>query len=192
MRTFVAVELDDECRRALCNAIERLKPLAGGVRWVRAEAVHLTLKFIGEIDECAVPGVIEALEPAAAASEPFSMRIAGLSAFPSRGRPRVIYGGVEERSGTLMALQAAVESAVAEELGVAPERRRWTPHITLGRVKDARRCPRMEQIAAALPDQDFGEVCVGSFVLMQSELRPTGALYTPLHRFALGGRRVEA
>ncbi len=70
---------------------------------------------------------------------------------------------------------------------MAPERRRWTPHVTLGRVKDARRCPRVEQIAAAVPEQDFGRVEVDSFVLMASELRPAGAVYTPVHRFPLGG-----
>jgi len=192
VRTFVAVELDDACCRALAGAVERLRPVAAGVRWVRPEAMHLTLKFIGEIDELAVPRAIEAMRPAADAAGPFTMAIAGLSGFPPRGTPRVIHVGVEEPDGTLTALQAAVEQALAEELGVAPEKRRWTPHITLGRVKDRRRCPRMEQIAAALPDQDFGEVRVGSFVLMQSELRPTGAVYTPLHRFALGGRRAEA
>ncbi len=148
--------------------------------------MHLTLKFIGEIDELAIPGAIEALGPAAEAAEPFTMRVTGVSGFPPRGKPRVIHVGIEEPDGVLAALQKAVEAAVAEELGVAPEGRRWTPHVTLGRVKDARRCPRVEEIAAAVPDRDFGQVYVESFVLMASDLRPTGAVYTPVHRFPLG------
>jgi 2'-5' RNA ligase len=167
-------------------AVERFKPLAGGVRWVGAEAMHLTLKFIGEIDELAIPGAIEAMQPAAEGAEPFDMRVAGVAGFPPSGKPRVIHVGVEEPSGRLAAIQTAVESALARELGVAPEQRRWTPHITLGRVKDSRRCPRMEQIAAAVPEQDFGTVYVESFVLMASDLRPAGAVYTPVHRFELG------
>jgi len=187
MRTFIAVELDEACRRRLARAVELLRPMAGGVRWVSAESMHLTLKFIGEVDELAIPGAIDALGPAAEGAEPFTMRVAGVSGFPSRGRPRVIHVGIEEPGRALTALQAAVEAAVAEELGVSPERRRWTPHVTLGRVKDARRCPRVEEIAAAVPDQDFGRVDVDSFVLMASELRPNGAVYTPVHRFPLGG-----
>ena len=187
MRTFIAVELDETCRRRLVKTVELLRPMAGGVRWVSPESMHLTLKFIGEVDELAIPGAIEALGPAAGAAEPFTMRVAGVSAFPSRGRPRVIHVGIEEPDGVLAVLQSAVEAALAEELGVAPERRRWTPHVTLGRVKDARRCPRVEQIAAAVPEQDFGRVEVDSFVLMASELRPAGAVYTPVHRFPLGG-----
>ena len=187
MRTFVAVELDEDCRRALLRAVERLKPMAGGVRWVGAESMHLTLKFIGEVDELAIPGAISAVQPAADEAAPFDMRVAGVSGFPPSGKPRVIHVGVEEPGGRLAALQAAVESALARELGVAPEQRRWTPHVTLGRVKDNGRCPRMEQIAAQVPEQEFGTVYVESFVLMASELRPTGAVYTPLHRFLLGG-----
>ena len=186
MRTFVAVELDADCRRALLKAVERLKPLAGGVRWVEPEAMHLTLKFIGEVDELAIPGAIEAMLPAAEAAEPFDMHVAGVSGFPPSGKPRVIHVAVEEPTGRLAALQAAIESALALELGVAPEQRRWTPHVTLGRVKDSRRCPRVEQIAVALPEQEFGTVYVESFVLMASELLPSGPVYTPVHRFGLG------
>jgi 2'-5' RNA ligase len=187
MRTFIAIELDDACRRRLVKAVELLRPLAAGVRWVSAESLHLTLKFIGEMDELAVPAAIEALGPAAAVAEPFTMRVAGVSGFPPHGKPRVVHVGIEEPSGVLAAVQATVEHVLAEGLGVAPEGRRWTAHITLGRVKDARRCPRVEQIAAAVPEQDFGLVDVDSLVLMASDLRPTGAVYTPVHRFHLGG-----
>jgi RNA 2',3'-cyclic 3'-phosphodiesterase len=188
MRTFIAVELDEACRRRLVRTVELLRPTAGGVKWVSPESMHLTLKFIGEVDELAIPGAIEALEAAAGAAGPFTMRVRGLSGFPPHGKPRVIHVGVEEPEGALAALQAAAEQAVVGALGVAPEGRRWVPHITLGRVKDSRRCPRTEQIAAAVPQQDFGEVEVDSFVLMASELRPTGAVYTAIHRFRLGSR----
>jgi 2'-5' RNA ligase len=186
VRTFVAVELNDACRRALAGAAEALREATPGVRWVRPEAMHLTLKFIGELAEPDLPAAFERLGEVAAEGRPFTMEVAGVSGFPRRGKPRVIHVGVEEPNGALMDLQAAVEEALADELGVAPERRRYVPHVTLGRVKDRRRCPSVAEIAGLLDDQQFGRVEVDRFVLMMSELRPTGAVYTPLHTFPLG------
>ena len=186
MRIFVAVELDEPCRRALAAVQEVLKGAAGGVRWVRPEGIHLTLKFIGPLDEQDLPAAVECLEAAAAGSVPFTMEVAGLGGFPARGTPRVIHVGVREPTGTLLALQAAVEAGLAERLAIAPEGRPYVPHLTLGRVKDRRACPPMERIAQAVADQQFGSVRVDSMVLMKSDLHAGGAVYTPLHRFALG------
>lgn len=187
MRTFVAVELDDACRRALQGALEALRPTAPGVRWVKAESLHLTLKFIGALDEADLPRAVECLGAAAEGAESFSMTVSGLSGFPPRGVPRVIHVGLHEPTGALAALHRAVEGALAGELRIPKEKRRFVPHVTLGRTKDRRRCPSMDEISAAVADQDFGRVEVDSFVLMHSDLRPGGAVYTPLHRFPLSG-----
>jgi 2'-5' RNA ligase len=186
VRTFVAIELDEACRAGLVRAIDALKPRAGGVRWVKPEALHLTLKFIGELRETDVPAAIECMMPVAAQVGPFAMAVSGLAAFPPRGAPRVIHVGVQEPTGALESLQVAVEHALHDALGVRREGRRYQAHVTLGRVKDPRRCPRTDELAASLPKQDFGAVEVDSFVLMWSELRADGPVYTPLHRFALG------
>ncbi len=186
MRTFVAVELDEPCRRGLREAVEALRGLAGGVRWVKPDALHLTLKFIGELGELDLPRAVECLGPATSGRGPFSMRVAGLSGFPPRGTPRIVHVGVEEPTGTLSALQAAVDKALADGLGVAPEGRRYVPHVTLGRVKNPRACVPVEEMSGALERQEFGRVDVSSFVLMKSDLRPTGAVYSVVHRFPLG------
>jgi len=186
MRTFVAVELDESCRKALVSAVDSLRDLAAGVRWVGPGALHLTLKFIGEIDELDLPRAIECLQGAAAAAGPFRMRVAGLSGFPPRGTPRVVHVGVEEPTGALSALQAAVEESLADGLGIAPEKRRYIPHVTLGRVKKRSACPTVQEMSAALERQDFGEVDVDSLVLMKSDLRPSGAVYSVVHHFPLG------
>jgi 2'-5' RNA ligase len=185
LRAFVAVELDDACRCALQAAIEKLRPVAGGIRWVKPGSLHLTLKFIGDLAEADLPRAVECLQQVAASACPFTMSASGLSGFPPRGIPRVVHVGLQEPTGVLGALQQAVERGLAEALGIAPEKRRFVPHITLGRTKDRRRCPRMDEIEEALESQDFGEVRVDSFVLMRSDLRPDGAVYTVLHRFAL-------
>jgi len=187
LRTFVAIELDEACRSGLMSAMAALGPLARGVRWVRPGALHLTLKFIGELRDTDLPAAIECLTPAAAQGGPFTMDVGGLSAFPPRGVPRVIHVGVQEPTGALESLQSAVERALQHALGVRREGRRYEAHVTLGRVKDRRRCPPVEELTAALPEQDFGRVAVESFVLMRSDLHPDGAVYTPMHRFPLGG-----
>lgn len=187
MRTFVAIELDERCRGRLVRAVEGLRAVADGVRWVKAESLHLTLKFIGEMAEKDLPAAIEGLEAAGAGLPPFAMAVRGLSAFPPRGRPRVIHVGCEEPDGVLMSLQGRVEAGLRDALGIAPEKRRYIAHITLGRVKSRGSCPAVEDLAAAAGSQEFGTVAVDSFVLMRSELLPGGAVYTAMHRFGLVG-----
>ncbi len=186
MRTFVAAQLDDECRQRLLDAIAALRRVAKNVRWVREAQLHLTLKFIGEIQDRDLPCAIGALRAAAdSAGRPFTMHVAGLSAFPPRGKPRVIHVEVRETTGALQDLHHVIEQALAEQLAVAPESRAYVPHITVGRVRDRRTAPHTDELAAALPEQDFGRVSVTSFVLMRSELKPTGAEYSVLHEFLL-------
>ncbi len=185
MRTFVAIELDDACRRALAEATDALRQVADGVRWVKAESIHLTLKFIGELAERDVPTAVSALEEAVRGIGPFTMEVGGISGFPPRGTPRVIHAGVRAETGALLGLQKKVEDALANGIGVEKDRRHYVPHLTLGRVKDRRKCPSLDALSAAVEDQDFGRVDVDSIVLMRSDLRPTGAVYTPIQRFSL-------
>jgi 2'-5' RNA ligase len=153
---------------------------------VRPEQLHLTLKFIGEIDETDLPAAVECLTEAVSVTEPFRMEVSGLSGFPPSGTPRIVHAPVHERTGALQKLHEAVESGLADELGIAPEKRRYVPHITLGRVKRRGECPTVGQMQQALARDGFGTVDVDSMVLMESELRPDGAVYSVIHRFPLG------
>lgn len=182
----MAIELDDACRAALAELVRRLREAAAGVRWVRPGGLHLTLKFIGELAEADLPHAVECLAEAASGVSPFVMAVRGIGGFPAGGRPRVVHVGVREESGELLRLQEAVESVLWREMGLAREKRRYAPHITVGRVRDRRACPTTEEMAGLLESQDCGRVQVDSFVLMKSDLRPDGAVYTPVQRFALG------
>jgi len=186
LRTFVAIELNEACREGLLKAIEAIRPVARGVRWVKAQSLHLTLKFIGSLDEADLPQAIECLQRATAEAGPFAMTVSGLSGFPPKGTPRVIHVGVQEPTGTLVALQRRVDAALKEALDIPKEKREYVSHVTLGRVKDRRACPSMGELSAAVADQRFGEVSVDSMVLMKSDLRPDGAVYSVEHRFLLG------
>jgi len=185
MRTFVAIELDDECRRKLVRAQEELRGSCGGVRWVRPDGLHLTLKFIGELAETDVSSAASAISSAASQASPFRMTLEGISGFPPKGRPRIIFARVEEPHGVLAALAQAVDSGLCEALGIAPEERSFKSHVTLGRVQNPRDCPPVPELSGLVADDDFGEVAVDSVVLMKSDLTPRGAIYTPLERIRL-------
>ncbi len=185
MRTFVAVELDDECRERLLDALAALRDAAGGVRWVKPQALHVTLKFIGELKEPDLPDAVRMIQSACEGAEPFRMRVADLSGFPPHGTPRVIHVKAHAPDDALEELHEAVEGALADGLGVKREKRKYIPHITLGRVKKRSACPPLEELRATVPRQEFGTVEVNSIVLMKSDLRPEGAVYTPLQHFPL-------
>jgi len=180
MRVFVAIELNDVCRAALVRAAAELRERVPGVRWVRPESLHLTMQFVGDIDERDVPDVIESLLGVVAPR--FEMHVTGISGFPRRGVLRVIHAGVVDDDGDVLApLHAAIDVA----LGMKPDPRGFVPHVTLGRVKKSGQALSASDLAT---DTWFGRVGVDSFVLMRSELRRGGAVYDVVHRFPLRPR----
>ena len=144
---------------------------------MRPEGIHLTLRFLGQ----ASPEQIQALEPqlarAARGCPPLEARVGGVGLFPDRGRPRVLWVGME-LPPTALELQRACER-VARDAGFEPERRPFLAHLTLGRWRDRAARP-------VLPETDLGPARLESLVLFQSETAQGGAVYTPLARFALG------
>ena len=153
MRLFVAVELDAAARDALARAaadLGRLKPVAAGppLKWVAPAALHLTLRFIGEVDAARGARVTAALEPPLAVA-PFDVLFAGVGAFPPRGAPRVIWAGVARGAERLTSLADAVERRV-REAGEPAEARPFAAHLTLARARDRGRPARGDELRAAL------------------------------------------
>ena len=175
VRTFVALELPWAVGITLAAAIERLAFLGNKVRWVRPEGAHLTLKFLGDVDEARVPGVVAAVQDAASGIPPFTLKTAHLGGFPRLERARVFWLGLQGDVDVVCRLQERVEQVLAP-MGFAPERRRFFPHITLGR---ARRNPvgGAPASGAAVPAVHFP---VDRVVVMKSDLQPGGAVYSPL------------
>jgi len=178
IRAFVALDLDQAARERLKSAIEILKPQLGGVKWVRPDGIHLTVRFLGSSTPDALECLKPRLESAASVCSAADARLTGFGLFPERGAPHVLWVGLEfaER---LLRLQAEAEAA-SVGCGFAPEPRRFAPHLTLGRWRD--RGPR-----PALPEMDLGSAHLDQLVLYQSELRRGGAIYTPLATFPLSG-----
>ncbi len=177
VRSFVALELEDRVRHELADLQQRLRPRVAGIRLVRPEGIHLTLRFLGWAPPDKTGRLRPALAAAAAACPPAEASIGGLGTFPERGSPRVLWLGIVVPQAVLE-LQRQCERA-ARAAGFGPEERPFRAHLTLGRWRD--RAPHPE-----LPAVDLGSTRVDTLVLYRSELRRDGAVYTPLERFSLG------
>ncbi len=181
-RLFVAVLLPAEVREALASLIERGKKKGTDVRWTRKENLHITLKFLGDVRERDIPRVEKALQEAAAGAEGFRLCIRGLGAFPSEGRPRVLWAGVGEGSEELASLASRVEESL-RPFGF-PKEDRFSGHVTLGRLRHPEPSPWFRGWAEEEEMQPL-EVGVRRFWLMKSTLAPSGAVYEPLAGFTL-------
>lgn len=193
IRTFVAVELGASLRQALAQVQaglrSRLEKAAGsGVRiqWVRPDSIHLTLKFLGDIPEERVPEIHSTLGRMAARHTRFTLDVEGLGMFPDARAPRVLWIGLVDHGGALQRLAADVEAAL-DAIGFAPEPRPFHPHLTLARIKErSREAGRALSAGGMLAHEAKpGSLAVEAVSLMQSELRPSGAVYTELHRVPL-------
>ena len=185
VRAFVAVNLDQDLKDALAKVQERLKATRADVGWVRPESLHLTLKFLGQVEESRLGAVAEAIAAAATGYGSFRLVLGGVGAFPQPRAARVVWIGVQQGAEALVTLQARVEAGL-EALGFAREERPFAAHLTLGRVRGP---ARREQLAVALtsiPAEPLGEMLLHRIDLMKSELGPGGARYTALQTFPLG------
>ena len=189
-RTFIAIELDDAVRTAFASVQRRLRaePISGFVRWVDPEAIHLTLKFLGDIDSDRVPEVVAAMEKACAGLEPFELAVRGAGCFPNNERPNVIWAGIvgEVKAATQLARRIEAECV---KLGFPPEERPFSPHFTLGRVSRDAGLKQRTQLGDIVRRFDLGPVGAiraDAIHLMRSELKPTGSVYTSLGNVKLG------
>jgi 2'-5' RNA ligase len=177
VRAFVALELEARLREAMAELQSRLRPRLGAIHLVRPEGIHLTLRFLGRTTPPQVDTMRPTLAAAASACPPVEAAVSSLGTFPERGSPRVLWLGLEVPPA-IHELQKACERA-ALAAGFEKEDRPFKAHLTLGRWRD--RAGRPD-----LPAIDLGPTRLDTLILFQSELRPGGAVYTPLARFALG------
>lgn len=191
MRLFVAVNLPAEERRRAWDAAEPLRSARLPVRWVGEDALHLTLRFLGEVGEDRVAPIAEALRGAVGGARSFAVTLGGVGAFPSVARPRVVWLGVE-RHPALELLANDVELAL-QAFAFEPELRPFSPHLTLGRVERGARPAVFRDFARLAEAISYeGMTTVESVDLMRSTLGPHGAAYRALARAPLeagGGDR---
>lgn len=171
-------------RAALAVEIERLSGKARGVSWVATPNLHLTIRFLGEVEPDRLEAVATTLAEVATAGPAFHLALQGLGAFPSPTRPRVVWAGVTG-GAEVVELATRVEEALAK-LGFAREGRPFSAHVTLGRAREPQRDPVLAAALAMGAQREFGSFRVDEITLMRSDLSPRGARYTPLGSWRLG------
>ncbi len=182
MRAFFCVELPDDVRAALSDVSRRLRRRLAAAKWVPADNLHVTLRFLGEVGEETAQAVKEGAMEVAAVTQPFALELSTLGAFPHPERGRVLWAGPPGSDGRFEALAALLEEAV-QAAGIPPERRSAHPHVTLARF----RTPKdVTDVVAPLEGGPL-VVPVREIVLMRSELRPQGPIYTPVTHLPIEG-----
>jgi RNA 2',3'-cyclic 3'-phosphodiesterase len=182
LRTFIAIEIPAEIKKTLLQQSADLHRAVGrSVRWVTSENIHLTLKFLGEISPANVEMLTQTLKAEASQHTSFEIKVATLGAFPNPRRPRILWVGLDAQE-TLSRLQHGIEAATAR-LGYPPEDKPFSPHLTIGRVRDQVSSDEMQSLRAALENTKIG--MLGTFTvqavhLFKSDLQPGGSIYTRL------------
>ena len=183
IRLFVAVGLPDSVKTELGSLIQALKAAdVDGVRPVRPEGIHLTLKFLGDVDGNRVDAIVEALSSAAAGHSPFRLGLGEPGAFPSLRKPRVLWVGVDGDMEALASLQSDVEGAL-ETVGFARDSQAYSPHLTLARIHRGAQpssARRAADILSTATIQRGAEIPVECISLMRTELHPDGAIHQRL------------
>ena len=190
-RLFVALEPTEAVRRRISAAVAALRRAGGraasDVRWLPPENVHLTLQFLGAVPHARVAGVTAAVAAcAAAAAGPLSLEVRGAGGFPNARRARVVWLGL---AGDVAALAALVQDLGRRlaPLGFAPEERAFSPHLTVGRAREARGSPGLAGALAEVAQEDGIAWRAGELVLFESHLSPKGPRYEALARAPLLG-----
>ena len=184
IRAFIAVELPPSLRLALVREVDGLRSNLGdtALRWVRPEAVHLTLRFLGESTPEKLGEVGEIMTKVCGRHPPLTAQVGGLGRFPGGSRPRVIWVGVQESSGGLTAVQAELEMRIAK-LGYATEERSFHPHLTLARVRREVSPSGLRRLSEQLDHMQvggLGQLDISHLSLVRSQLGAGGASYSRL------------
>lgn len=184
MRTFVAIELEENLKQQLSSLIQEFMSVSQDIKWVKRGGMHLTLKFLGEISQDKTQGIESHLAAVAEKTDAFTLQIKGIGAFPPGKRnPRVLWVGITENP-SLLNVQDEIESG-CERLGFPREKRRFHPHLTLGRVKAYSKLGGIHSLLEKKRETPFGEMTVKKITFFQSVLKPTGAEYRVLSEFTL-------
>jgi len=179
MRAFIAIELSDEMKDELSRLQDKLKPADSDVKWVKPENSHLTLKFLGDIDDDVLGKIKNILDDIARANKVFNMTLFKAGAFPNLNRIRVIWVGIDESSSSIHEIAKSLEAKL-EGIGFLKEDRPFSAHLTLGRVRSGKNKEKLKDLLNSVEVQTVN-ASVDHITLFQSTLTQKGPIYTPLH-----------
>ncbi len=183
LRAFIAVDISDQQRDEVGRVLANLMGYDVRVRWVKIKNVHITLKFLGDTSERILPDLYAAIEGALADHKVLDLSLEKLGCFPNTRYPRIIWVGIREGFESLRDMSRSIEQVV-EPFGFKREKRKFSAHLTIGRVKDGK---GMDSLIQDISDWDFSSSSarISRVVFYQSTLRQQGPIYTPLKEFEL-------
>jgi 2'-5' RNA ligase len=177
LRLFIAALLPDEIRARMDEYLEAVMPLCEGVKWEKNNKLHVTLKFLGSVDDSNVSGIASIIGGLVRNYAPFETAISGVGGFPDLRNPRILYIGLSENA-ELSSFQSRIEESL-EPLGFPRDKRRFISHVTIGRIKNRLR------IKEPLPQPEARSFSISEIGVIKSETRRDGSVYTPLNIFRL-------
>jgi 2'-5' RNA ligase len=185
LRTFIAIDPGKAIRDQLVALQESLTRSGVDVKWVEPDNLHLTLLFLGEVELKEAPALCDAVAAGVSGQEAFRMSVAGVGCFPNPRRPRILWAGIGEGAQEVCAVHDAIEQPLLELGCYRREERRYTPHITLGRIRGERSTRDLTTALQQRVDWKAGDTLVREVLVMSSELSSDGPVYTVLSRAKL-------
>jgi len=184
IRSFIAVELPDDVLSDVSRVQEHLKSYGFRTKWVRPANIHITLKFLGDIDSGTIDAIASAMASAVEGCNPISLAAKGIGVFPNIERPRVLWTGLTGEVNLLIDLQRKLDDWLSD-IGFARERRSFKGHLTLGRFKARVNSAEIMRALTEFEDFETQSFRVREIILFKSELRPSGAVYSKLEGISL-------
>ena len=187
IRCFIAIELEEGIQKNIAKLQSRLqKKLLHDtkIRWVKPHNIHLTLKFIGDAEDTAIPEICTAVSQAAALNQPFDFEIGNCGSFGSGDSARVLWVDITDGHTELEKLHHAVDANLAD-IGFAPDRRKFNPHLTLARIRNTATGRNARKVVDQLEPTILGGQSAAEITVFHSELTSAGPVYTPLHHVSL-------
>lgn len=184
MRLFIANPIQANIRSELDKIITNLKKTNADIKWVRPESIHITLKFLGEVEEQRVNDIFNVLLKYEGQKGVLQAEIKGVGFFPDLKHPRVIWIGLEEKPAYLAELASIIDSDLSK-LGFEKEKRSFSPHLTIGRFRSLHRSNHLLEETENIRNTSFSTFQINEYNLYLSVLKPSGAEYKILRSFKL-------
>lgn len=180
IRAFIAVDIDAGAKENILSIIETLKKSNTDVKWINENQLHLTLKFLGYIDETLIQTISQALTSISGNFPAFILTFSKIGGFPNINNPKVVWLGIDKGAETLIALNERIEIEL-EKAGLKKETRKFLPHLTLGRVRTPKNITNLTKLINETTFQITNKIKIDKLTLYQSTLTPKGAVYTQIN-----------
>jgi 2'-5' RNA ligase len=183
VRIFISVELPEEIKKKIFKATAEMRAIESGIKWVEEQNLHLTLKFLGWVEDNDLERLKSLTEEAVKGFGAFKIKLEGFGSFPGGKTPRVLWIGITEGAEHLIGIANSLEKSLS---GFRSEERGFSAHLTIGRVKDKKGVDEVNNKLAQIKDLSFSETVVDDVKIMKSTLTRKGPVYEMYHRIVLG------